>query len=62
MRIAVPGLQTMTPPGDALVADELPDFFIAAEFSTAPRLETCWIRTGLSGNAVDRNDVAAGVM
>ena len=36
----VPGLRTMTPPGAVFVADEIPYAFNAAEFSTAPCIDT----------------------
>ena len=50
----VPGLRTMTPPGGVLVRAEMPHFFIAAEFSTAPCIDTCPTSTGLSGKALSR--------
>ena len=51
----LPGLRTMTPPGGVLVAAEMPYFFMAAELSTAPCIETWPTTTGLSGKSLSRS-------
>lgn len=37
---SLPGLRTITPPGGVLVSAEMPNCFSAAEFITAPCIET----------------------
>ena len=45
----VPGLRRMIPPGGVAVATVKLYFFMAAEFSTAPCIETWPTSTGFSG-------------
>ena len=50
-----PGLRTMTPPGGVWVSAVMLNVLSAAEFSTAPCIDTWPTSTGLSGNSLSRS-------